>query len=272
MIYIANINHNWRLENESGKERAIGLAVLAANSGADIVEFPIFNQLYRDPDRQSAIEPYKLPHNWLPEIKEAVEDNGAELSLSLYDPVNLPVKCNYYSVDSYNLDVQPLLEYLSKKDASIFLSTGSADFMEVDDAIEALRPGDEAPEDLYLLHHSPGESVDDLNLRRVMDLGVEFFPLHIGYEPNTVSPWLVASTVLYHGEIIKVKFNDGDESAIDASRSYGPKELRQLIESVNIFDRAKSCSCQMTLADTRARSMYRRDKKDWLRPERDEED
>jgi sialic acid synthase SpsE len=279
MIFIAAISHNWKVEGQNGKERALSLIEAACSSGADVIEFTLFDRLYRDENRQEIVGPYILPEEWLKELADRTREGGRQFALNLFDPIGLPITPDYYSVDSYNITMRPLLESIGNKDKPIFLSTGSATYQEIDNAIEILRPGEEAPDDLFLFHFANGTSLEDLNLRRILDLGMEFFPLRTGYEASVVSPWLVASTALFDTQFIKVLFDLEDQKGVhsgisegDTNRSYTPSKFRELVVATQAFERARECGCSMPYPDLVMRSTHRRDPEDWLRPSRVEDE
>ena len=257
------------------KQRAIELIQLAKEAGAQVAKMQLLrgDKLYRDPAKQKQLRPYELPVEWLLDLKQAADDIDIELMVTPFylEAVDIleQIGIERYKIASSDILYHDLHRLIAQTGKPVILSTGGASFQEIEQAIEVLRPNDEsAPDDVTLLKCNLGypTPIGDMQLRHILDLASEFFPLRVGYSSHAVSPHLVASSVLYNAEVIEVHFDAEDRKGVETAHSYTPSQVRQLVQMIDEFEKAKDCGCQMTLSDTIGRASYFRDPSDGLRP------
>lgn len=274
--YIAEISSNFVTNGKRSKDRAMKLIEAAANSGATTVKFQLLKAelLYRNPDTVKAVEKAELPEEWIPELIACAEENGVEFLCSPFylDAVDLLEHHNVerYKVASWELtkvgEVNPLLVKIRDTDKPVLLSTGGATFDEVEHAIEILRPGDETPDDIVLMHCNPAYPTDAENaeLRRILDLATEFYPLSVGYSCHVADPIIAASSVMYQSEVIEVHFDLDDRKGNEAVHSLTPAKFAEMVRYGNMLQ--KAVTGKPNDFDVKfARKNYRRDPSDWLR-------
>jgi sialic acid synthase SpsE len=256
------------------KQRAIELIQLAKESNCTAVKLQLLrgDKLYRDPAKQKQLRPYELPIEWLPELKQVAGDIDIELLVTPFylEAVDALERLGVerYKIASSDILYHDLHRLIAQTGKPVILSTGAAEFSEIETAIETLRPGNETPDDLVLLHCNVSYPcpIPDMQLRKILDLASEFYPLRVGYSSHTVSPYLVASSVLYNAEVIEIHFDAEDRKGVETAHSYTPSQVRQLVQMVDEFEKARDCGCAMTLSDAIGRSSYFRDPSDGLRP------
>ena len=119
----------------------------------------------------------------------------------------------------------------------VMLSTGFATFEEVTTAIETLLANHEsgdAPE-LTVLHSTGGMPTPsaDAQLRRILDLADEFFPLYAGYESflNGDNVILDYISMAYNPAIIMRRIDLDDRKGVETEYSLVPEQMRRLVES-----------------------------------------
>ena len=273
--FVAEISSNWRAGTDAqSKKRALELIKQAARHGATDVKFQLFRADLMTRNPNPALRSLELPVGWLSELHRCAEDNGVQFGCSPFyvDAVReLYPFVSEYKVASWEITHVPLLEAIRDTDKNVVMSTGAAIFPEVDEALEILRPEtDMAASDfgITLLHCTGGYPTrpEDLTLRRVLDLGDNYFPLNIGLSSHCIVPEVTAAAVLYQASMFEVHFDLEDRKGVENGHSYTPETFAKLVKYANLFKEAMDCQCEFTEDDLSAREQYRRDPSDWLRP------
>lgn len=265
LLLVANLRNNWAV-GKNPKQRLFDLAQSAIDCGVDAVQVHVFDRLYREPERQKAADQYRLPPSWLPELKAHIGNTKLVVAPYHREAEHIIESADIIALDSFNLNHPGIVEYCSGIHKPLHISVCATDMEEIDDIIEKVRPGDEAPKDVTLLHHPVGKTALDLNLRRLLDLGQHFFPLPTGFQVEMNVPHLVASSVLYRIGVINVLFDGADGAGIESKHSFNSITLPQLTRTIEEFTQAMTCGCVWPLVDELARANNRRDPSDWLRP------
>jgi N,N'-diacetyllegionaminate synthase len=272
---IADIGSNWAI-GSNPKQRAKELIQLAAESQANVAKFQLFraDKLYRDKDKQDAIRQYELPIEWLRELKQVADDSNIELMITPFyleavdELERLGVK--RYKIASSDILYEPLLRLVGETKRPVIISTGAATNDEIENAYKWLRPNeDEFVNDVTFLHCVLGypSAVGDMNLDKLMTLAEIVMPLNIGLSSHCIVPHVTAAAVFYPAvTTIEVHFDAEDRRGVEREHSYTPSALRQLVQTIEQFESAKSCGCTVSLVDAIGRSSYFRDPSDWLRP------
>jgi sialic acid synthase SpsE len=288
MNIIADIGSNWRLGSDTeSRKRASKLIKEAVRHGANTVKFQLFkaDKLYREPKK--GLSNLELPPEWLRSLKRETGDLGAEFLVTPFylEAVDLleEIEVERYKVASSDSTYTPLLERIGKTDKPVVYSTGAATFEEVENGIIALRPDEEVengiialrpdyekqtPTDVVLLHCVPNypAPLEDLQLKRILDLATEFFPMDVGFSSHCMLPHLTASSVLYYANTIEVHFDLTDQAGAESGHSYTPQMLSELVKMTQQYKLALDCKCEQTFSDFDARKHAYRDPSDWLRP------
>lgn len=271
--FIAEIGSNWYASGENGLERAKKLIKAAAMSGADVAKFQLFRveKLYREKKDQTPRKHLELPLGWIPELVKTCDENGLEFFLSVFYPEAVDETAEFVSrwkIASWDMTYKPLLEKVASTMMPVVMSTGAADFDEVDDSLSILTDNGTHPDDITLLHCTGGYPTrpEDMQLKRILDLATEFFPAHVGLSSHCTVPYVTAASVLYGAEIIEVHFDLKDKAGAEANHSYTPQTFSEMVKMAKTLLEAKDCGCVRTLDDAVARNNYYRDESDWLRP------
>lgn len=267
MKILCNIGPNWAI---GGKDRALRLIDLAAGCGVHGVVFELFNadKLYRDETDRAKFRPFELNEDWIPELRSKAREQGLKFILAPYYLSALRFDVDAWKVDSSELTHEPLLRKMGEEGSPVYLGVAGADMEEIDSAIEWLRPDTERPEDIVIMHDSFGKptKTKDLNLKKILDLGQEFFPLSVGASVHHTNLALAAIPVFYMADVLEVDFDGEDKKGIASAWSLAPSEVKQLMLLIRSLEDARQCKCAVTLVDEFSRIDKRRDKKDWLRP------
>lgn len=271
MEIIAEIGSNFVVGDnaDDNLDRALTLIDVAASQGANTVKFQLFraDKLYSNPKRVAELKPYELPIEWLPKLVSCCNENGVEFLCTPFyvDAVSeLDPFVKRWKIASPDIVFEPLLDKVSAFDKlPVLLSTGFSYVQEIQYAIDIIGPR----HDITLLHCTGGypTPIEEMNLRRLLDLGEHFFPHKVGFSSHTPIPYLVASSVLYGAEVIEVHFDLDDRQGVETKHSFSPDQFGELVRMAREFELAKTCGCDMPLSDIVQRKNARRNTENWLR-------
>lgn len=240
-------NHNGSLEN--AKE----LIIEASKNGADAIKFQTYKAelLYSKMTprfSKDSIDPYDLikkyehPREWLPILSKTAEDNEIDFvsspfdyeAVDLLEEINVP----FYKVASPEIVDLELIDYISKKQKPIVLSTGMSFLSDIEDAINVILKNNNKK--IILLHCStlyptPTEAV---NLKAMKTLKKAFkFP--IGYSDHTLGIHISLAAVSLGATIIERHFTlDRKQEGPDHSFALNPLDLKELIEKIREIEKA----------------------------------
>ena len=237
-------NHNGEIDN------AYKIIDMAKTCGADAVKL----QTYR-PDTitmdmktpefmiegglwsgQSLYELYKdafMPWDWHKPLFDYAKEVGITIfsspfdntAVDLLEDLNAPA----YKIASFEAIDLPLIEYTAQTGKPMIISTGMADFLEIQEAIEAAREG--GCKELAILHCVSGypAPAGDYNLRTLVDMQ-EKFGLVTGLSDYTTSNLACFGAVALGASILERHFTDSmDRNDPDIVNSMDPEALKELI-------------------------------------------
>lgn len=272
---IADIGSNCFV-GSNPKQRAKELIQLAAESGATVSKFQLFraDKLYRDEAKRGAIRQYELPVEWLPELKQVADDSGIELMVTPFylEAVDVLERLGVkrYKIASSDILYEPLIRLVGQTKKPVIVSTGSATEQEIENAYEWLRPDEsQFNRDITFLACTLAYPTDvrDMNLDKLMTLAEWVMPLDIGLSSHCIVPYITAAAVFYPSvTTIEVHFDGEDRRGVENAHSYTPSMMRQLVQTIEQFESAKSCGCTSSLVEVIGRDQYYRSPTDWLRP------
>lgn len=155
-------------------------------------------------------------------------------SVDLLETVNVPI----YKVSSGDLTNIPLIKYISKKNKPIVLSTGMANLLEVEEAIEAIKSVSNVK--IILLHctsNYPTE-YEDVNLNSMITLK-NAFHLDVGYSDHTIGLEVPIAAVAMGARVIEKHFTlDKNMEGPDHKASVDIRELSQMVTSIRNIEQA----------------------------------
>lgn len=157
-----------------------------------------------------------------------------ELSSDFLEQLNVPA----FKISSGELTNLSFLQHLAQKGKPLIISTGMATLAEVEAAVEAIESV--GCKDYVLLHcvsNYPAD-VDDVNLRAMLTLRTAF-GVPVGYSDHTIGTCVALAAVAMGACIIEKHFTlDRNLPGPDHKASATPEELRGLIESIRLIERA----------------------------------
>ncbi len=237
IIAEAGINHDGKYS------RAKELVEMAVKTGADAVKFQIFraeefcNENTDDYDLFSSLE--LSIDNWF-DLAGFAEDQGiiftasvfGEESADILNEVNAPV----YKIASGDLTHLPLLDYISKKNKSIILSTGMSTIGEIDESLNKIyNSGNHKVALMHCVSNYP-TNYKDTNLKFIQTLK-DVFKIPIGFSDHTKGALVPALAVANGAQLIEKHFTiDKNLPGPDHELSLEPDEFKEMVKNIRIAE------------------------------------
>jgi pseudaminic acid synthase len=236
-------NHNGSIEN------AFKIIEAAKHSGADAVkiqtyrpdtitlncdseDFKIHGGLWDGRTLYELYEEAHMPWKWHAPIFEYASKQGITIfstpfddtAVDLLEDLNVPA----YKIASFEVVDIPLIKYVASTRKPIIISTGMADALEIQEAINAAREG--GCRELAVLHcvSSYPAPAEDYNLRTISDM-IQRFGLVTGLSDHTVDNTTAITSVSMGAAIIEKHFTlNRNGGGPDDSFSLEPNEFASL--------------------------------------------
>lgn len=249
IIAEAGVNHNGNLET------ALKLVDVAADAGADIVKFQTFKA------KNLVTENAKMADYQKANIgsESSQLDMLKKLELSFDDHHRLIEKCNQrrikflstafdfesldflktlnmglWKIPSGEITNLPYLEIIGKLKQPIIISTGMADFKEVQDAVLVLTQQGLPKDKLTVLHCNTDypTPMADVNLKAMVELGRKL-GIAYGYSDHTMGIEVPVAAVALGAQVIEKHFTlSRSMSGPDHKASLEPSELKDMVRMI----------------------------------------
>ncbi len=240
-------------------DRAVELINKAKECGADAVKFQTYtpDTLTLDIDSKyfqiehpewggrtlySLYQKAHTPWKWFKKLKETADNVGIvffstafdRTSVDFLEGIGVPV----HKISSFELVDLPLIEYAAKTGKPLILSTGMATIAEIREAVNAARKAG-AKEVILLKCASSYPAVpEDMNLKTILHMK-EFFKSHVGLSDHTLGIETSIAAVSLGAVMVEKHFTLSRKfKTPDSFFSIEPGELKQLVKSVRIAERA----------------------------------
>lgn len=147
-----------------------------------------------------------------------------------------------YKVGSGDITNIPMLKKIARKKLPIILSTGMSTLGEIEEAISSIV--EEGNDEIILMHCTSNypTNENDVNLK-AMNTMMTAFRIPTGYSDHTMGIAVSLAAVARGAVIIEKHFTlDRELPGPDHSSSLEPKELKELVNSVRVIERALGSS------------------------------
>lgn len=247
-------NHNGSLDV------AVKTIEAAARAGADAVKLQTYradtitlnsddeNFIIKGGSLWDGLTYYQLydkaytPWQWHKALKETADRLGLILFSSPFDKtavdfledLNVPA----YKIASFEINDLPLIEYAAKKNKPVIISTGVADFNEIEDAVNVCRNA--GNNDIILLKctSSYPAPIEEANLLMIKKMSEDFNCI-TGLSDHTLSNITAVTSVALGAKVIEKHFIlDKSINSPDSVFSLDEKEFKQLVDDIRTVEKA----------------------------------
>ncbi len=247
-------NHNGSLD------LAVKTIEAAARAGADAVKLQTYradtitlnsndeNFVIRNNSLWDGLTYYQLydkaytPWQWHKTLKETAEKSGLILfsspfnkeAVDFLEDLSVPA----YKIASFEINDLPLIEYTAKKNKPVIISTGVADFREIEDAVNVCRKA--GNNDIILLKctSSYPAPVEEANLLMIKKMSEDFNCI-TGLSDHTLSNITAVTAVSLGAKVIEKHFIlDKSISSPDAAFSLDEKEFTSLVDDIRTVEKS----------------------------------
>jgi len=266
-------NHNGSID------RAKETILAAKNAGADAVklqtytpdtmtidcntgDFLIREGLWKGRNLYELYAEAYTPFEWHKELFSFAKNIGLTIFSSPFDESAVDLLENLetpaYKLASFEILDLPLIRYIAKTGKPIIISTGMANFQEIENAVEAVR--DEKNNNIALLHciSSYPTEIEDAQLSTLARLR-EFFDVEVGLSDHTIDDFVSILATGLGASIIEKHFTlNRDDGGVDSSFSLEPDEMKSLVEKTKLSFRAVGTFSDMRPQAENANRAFRR--------------
>ncbi|MDE7033844.1 MAG: pseudaminic acid synthase [Mucispirillum sp.] len=247
-------NHNGSLD------LAVKTIEAAARAGADAVKLQTYradtitlnsndeNFVIRNNSLWDGLTYYQLydkaytPWQWHKTLKETAEKSGLILFSSPFDKEAVDfledLSVPAYKIASFEINDLPLIEYTAKKNKPVIISTGVADFREIEDAVNVCRKA--GNNDIILLKctSSYPAPVEEANLLMIKKMSEDFNCI-TGLSDHTLSNITAVTAISLGAKVIEKHFIlDKSISSPDAAFSLDEKEFTSLVDDIRTVEKS----------------------------------
>ena len=256
IIAEAGVNHDGNLE------KAINLIDIAAEAGADFVKFQTYkseklvsktaekanyqtiNETIKSDSQFELLKSLEIPLSWYPSLIKRCKEKEIEFLSTGFDEGSLKIlqdlNISIFKIPSGEITNKPYLEYISKTDKKIILSTGMSNLDEVSMAIEILTSKGRKKEDITVLHCNTEYPTpyEDVNLNAMVSMK-EKFNINVGYSDHTQGIEVPIAAVALGASVIEKHFTlDKKSIGPDHKASLNPNELKTMILSIRNIEKS----------------------------------
>lgn len=248
----ANHNHNYDLAVKTIESMAV--------SGADAVKVQTYkpDSLVMDIDNDhfgtiktglwKGVTRYQLyvnacmPYEWQPELKEIAESLGLDFFSTPFDfegvdflkEMNIPI----YKIASFEINDIPLIKRIAKIGKPIIMSTGVADYNDIQVALDACYEMGNKDVSLLKCTSEYPASLEQANLLTIPDM-ISTFKTVVGISDHTMGCVVPMTSVALGARIIEKHFIlDRSLGGPDSSFSMEPKEFKKMVNNVRNVERS----------------------------------
>ncbi len=182
------------------------------------------------------------PWDWQPKLKKMAEDLDLILFSSPFDKtaVDFLEKMDVpaYKVASFEITDIPLIEYIASKGKPVIISTGIAEMVDIEEALDACkRMGNDQIALLKCTSAYPAP-MEEVNLRTIPDM-IDRFGTVVGLSDHTTGISVPVAAVSLGARIIEKHFIlDRSLGGPDAAFSIEPDEFKTMVQAIRDVEKA----------------------------------
>lgn len=258
IIAEAGVNHNGVLGN------ALKLIEIAAEAGADYVKFQTFkadkivsknakkaqyqidNINDGDDSQYAMLKKLEMPLDWYPVLLEKSNALGVNFLSTGFDQESIDFLdefgVDFYKIPSGEITNRDYLIHIAKKGKPIVLSTGMANLVDIQLAIDIFLREGILISNITVLHCSTEYPTpfEDVNLHAMQSIK-NAFGVKVGYSDHTKGIEVPIAAVALGASVIEKHFTISRQMpGPDHAASLEPNELKEMIRSIRNIEKAIS--------------------------------
>ena len=232
---------------------------VAKECGADAVKFQAYtpdtltinadNKYFRieHPEwgGQTLYELYKkayTPWKWFKKLKKVADDSGILFFATAFDKTSVDfleeLNVRFHKISSFELVDLPLIEYAAKTKKPLIMSTGMADICEIQEAVTTARNAGAKEIVLLKCVSSYPARPEEMNLKTIPHMK-ELFGCPVGISDHSLGIGASVCAVALGASVVEKHFTLSRKlKTPDSFFSIEPEELKQLVESIRIAEKA----------------------------------
>jgi len=265
---IAEAGSNWKSGSyEEDLEQAKKLIKIASNSGADAVKFQTYradtvyaynagnsNYLAEQGINKKINEIFEylsMPYEMISELSQICNDEKIifmSTPFSVEDAKQIDPFVSLHKIASFEINHVRLIEFLSKTEKPILISTGASTFDEIDFAVNLIKNNKNNEIGLLQCTSKYPSPIESLNISVIPKMK-ERYNIPIGFSDHSVEPLIGPLTAVGLGATIIEKHFTLDKNLPGPDHSFAitPEELELMVKSIRQADKTKGNGKKMIL-------------------------
>ena len=265
---IAEAGSNWKSGSyEEDLEQAKKLIKIASNSGADAVKFQTYradtvyaynagNSNYLaeqgiNKEINEIFEYLSMPYEMISELSQICNDEKIifmSTPFSVEDAKQIEPFVSLHKIASFEINHVRLIEFLSKTEKPILISTGASTFDEIDFAVNLIKNNKNNEIGLLQCTSKYPAPIESLNLSAIPKMK-ERYNIPIGFSDHSVEPLIGPLTAVGLGATIIEKHFTLNKNLPGPDHSFAitPQELELMVKSIRQADKTKGNGKKMIL-------------------------
>ena len=257
---IAEAGSNWKSGSyEEDLEQAKKLIKIASKAGADAVKFQTYkadtvyaynagNSNYLaeqgiNKEINEIFEYLSMPYEMISELSQICNDEKIifmSTPFSVEDAKQIEPFVSLHKIASFEINHVRLIEFLSKTEKPILISTGASTFDEIDFAVNLIKNNKNNEIGLLQCTSKYPAPIESLNLSAIPKMK-ERYNIPIGFSDHSVEPLIGPLTAVGLGATIIEKHFTLDKNLTGPDHSFAitPQELELMVKSIRQADKTK---------------------------------
>ena len=257
---IAEAGSNWKSGSyEEDLEQAKKLIKIASKAGADAVKFQTYkadtvyaynagnsNYLAEQGINKGINEIFEylsMPYEMISELSQICNDEKIifmSTPFSVEDAKQIDPFVSLHKIASFEINHVRLIEFLSKTEKPILISTGASTFDEIDFAVNLIKNNKNNEIGLLQCTSKYPAPIESLNLSAIPKMK-ERYNIPIGFSDHSVEPLIGPLTAVGLGATIIEKHFTLDKNLTGPDHSFAitPQELELMVKSIRQADKTK---------------------------------
>tara|TARA_B100000678_G_scaffold251164_1_gene226373 strand:- start:813 stop:1871 length:1059 start_codon:yes stop_codon:yes gene_type:complete len=257
---IAEAGSNWKSGSyEEDLEQAKKLIKIASKAGADAVKFQTYkadtvyaynagNSNYLaeqgiNKEINEIFEYLSMPYEMISELSQICNDEKIifmSTPFSVEDAKQIDPFVSLHKIASFEINHVRLIEFLSKTEKPILISTGASTFGEIDFAVNLIKNNKNNEIGLLQCTSKYPAPIESLNLSTIPKMK-ERYNIPIGFSDHSVEPLIGPLTAVGLGATIIEKHFTLDKNLPGPDHSFAitPQELELMVKSIRQADKTK---------------------------------